>query len=136
MNLLDTKNFYIAAIGNDSKDVLNNKFIYESYTRLKKDDLKEGKKYLIANDKKAILINIGSDNLFIFKDIKTNDIYNIYYHNLSGFFEYADGTKTSVTKISWKIMNWENHIYYRTLLLYQTADTIVLTDKGKIGFYN
>lgn len=133
MNL--SKNFYIAAIGNDSKDVLNNKFIYESYSRLKKEDLKEGKKYLI-DDKKAILINIGADNLFIFKDIKTNDIYNLYYHNLSGFFEYADGTKTSVTKISWKIRNWENHIYYRTLLLYQTADTIVLTDKGKIGFYN
>jgi hypothetical protein len=127
MNLLDTKNFYIAAIGNDSKDVLNNKFIYESYT-------KEGKKYIIEYDKKAILINIGADNLFIFKDIKTNDIYNIYYHNLSGFFEYADGTKTSVTKISWKIRNWEENIYYRTLLLYQTADTIVLTDKGKIGF--
>jgi hypothetical protein len=132
MNLLSQKDFYIGL--NDSKDLLNNKFIYESYSRLKKDDLKEGKKYLIANDKKAILINIGADNLFIFKDIKTNDIYNIYYHNLSGFFEYADGTKTSVTKISWKIMNWENHVYYRTLLLYQTADTIVLTDKGKIGF--
>ena len=134
MNL--SKNFYIAAIGNDSKDVLNNKFIYESYTRVKKEDLIEGKKYFIDYDKKSILINIGADNLFIFKDIKTNDIYNIYYHNLSGFFEYADGTKTSVTKISWKIRNLENHIYYRTLLLYQTADTIVLTDKGKIGFYN
>jgi len=133
MNLLNTKNFY-TAIGNDSKDVLNNKFIYESYSRLKKEDLKEGRKYLIADDKKSILTKIGSDNLFIFKDIKTNDIYNIYYHNLSGFFEYADGTKTSVTKISWKIRNWENHIYYRTLLLFQTADTIVLTDKGKIGF--
>ena len=68
MNLLDTKNFYIAAIGNDSKDVLNNKFIYESYSRLKKEDLKEGKKYIIEYDKKAILINIGADNLFIFKD--------------------------------------------------------------------
>jgi hypothetical protein len=129
MNLLDTKNFTSLL----SFNPIANKFIYESYTRLKKEDLKEGKKYLI-DDKKAILINIGADNLFIFKDIKTNDIYNIYYHNLSSFFEYADGTKTSVTKISWKIRNWENHIYYRTLLLCETAESIVLTDKGKIGF--
>ena len=132
MNLLSQKDFYIEL--NDSKDLLNNKLIYESYSRLKKEDLKEGKKYFIDYDKKSILINIGADNLFIFKDIKTNDIYNLYYHNLSGFFEYADGTKTSVTKISWKIRNWENHVYYKTLLLYQTEDTIFLTDKGKIGF--
>jgi hypothetical protein len=64
--------------------------IYESTRRLKKEDLKIGSVYSVNNEK-ATLTDIDSVNkIYTFKTL--NNIYELYYHNLSMEFYKNDST--------------------------------------------
>jgi hypothetical protein len=64
--------------------------IYESTRRLKKEDLKIGSVYSVNNEK-ATLTDIDSvNNIYTFKTL--NNIYELYYHNLSMEFYKNDST--------------------------------------------
>ena len=101
MNLLDTKKIFFI------DGFKSTKFIYEDYRRLKKQELKEGEKYLINSEKlggkplTVILTNIGSENLYVFKNLKTNDIYNLVLFKTQGGGFYEGGANVSISEIYW-----------------------------------
>ena len=144
MNLSDTKKIFFI------DGFKSTKFIYEDYRLLKKQELKEGDKYLINSEKlggkplRVILTNIGSDNLYIFKNIKTNDIYNLVLFKKYGGF-YEAGAYVSISEIYWttayfRLVEYDTRwaILTRNILNLKTFKDgssgipIVLTDKGKI----
>lgn len=109
--------------------------IYESTRRLKKEDLKIGSVYSVNNEK-ATLTDIDSvNNIYTFKTLKnykavTNNIYELYYHNLYMEFYKNDKNNTNIFVSRYQII--KNPTYYLFREKINLSPKITLNKTGAI----